>query len=119
MLEPDAQPGQPYAWLTNQAGHFAMVGLPLGIFALGLGLPPVVAPLVVVGLYLAIWEGFFQPGSDWGDSLSDGLHVGVGAAFASAALCAGYAASVAVLAAWVPLLATGVWRRLPREGQEP
>ena len=70
-LPPDSQPGDPYHWLTNQAGH-AM---------LGFGLSLIVGPLVAVLAYFIAWEVLYQIrrlGGGWKDSVADTLFVGVG-----------------------------------------
>ncbi|AZB65045.1 hypothetical protein EBL87_15330 [Cereibacter sphaeroides] len=111
LLEPDAQPHQPYAWLTNQAAHSAVVGLPLGLLALGLSIPPEAVPPAVALIYLIVWERLIQRGPDLRDSLTDTAHVAAGATLITAALSWGYWPTVGVLAVWATMLAAGIWRR--------
>lgn len=76
ILSPDSQPGDPYAWTANQAGH-AMIGF---------GLALLVGPVVAVLAYFIAWEVLYQVrklGGPWKDSIADTLFVTVGALLAS------------------------------------
>lgn len=71
-LPPDSQPGQPYAFAANQAGH-AMIGI---------GLALVAGPVVAVLAYFVAWEVLYQIrklGGGWKDSVADTAFVAVGA----------------------------------------
>lgn len=109
-LGPNDFPGQPYAYLTNQAGHAYLVGFPAALALAPLaGL--VAAPVIVAVIYGILWEIVIQNGRLWRDSLEDTVHVMVGAAVLCAAL-SGSALTVAeVMGAQAGLLAVGVWRR--------
>jgi len=75
-LIPDSQPGDPYAWACNQAGH-AMIGF---------GLSLIVGPLVAFLAYFIAWEVLYQMrrlGGGWRDSVADSLFVTVGALLAA------------------------------------
>lgn len=114
LEQPDAQPGDWYGWVTNEAGHAALVGVPAAMILLGLGVPAWLVPAAVAAVYGVIWEGLFQPGTIWSDSLSDTAHVAAGATLITAALSWGFWLTAAVLAAWGVLLAVGIARRLNR-----
>lgn len=76
ILPPDSQPGDPYLWATNQAGH-AMIGF---------GLALVVGPAIAALAYFVAWEVLYQVrklGGGWKDSIADTLFVTVGALLAS------------------------------------
>lgn len=75
-LPPDSQPGDPYLWATNQAGH-AMIGF---------GLSLVLGPVAAAVLYFVAWEVLYQIrrlGGGWKDSVADSLFVAVGACLAA------------------------------------
>lgn len=75
-LPPDSQPGDPYGWACNQAGHLAI----------GFGLSLVLGPVATAVLYFVAWEVLYQVrrlGGGWRDSVADTLFVGVGALLAA------------------------------------
>ncbi len=110
LTDPDAFRRDPYGYVTNQAGHGYLVGVPLALLALPwFGQ---VAPVVVGVGYWLIWEIGVQRGRLWRDSLEDAVHVTTGAAVITAALEGGYWPVVGMLAALAALLAVGVWRRM-------
>ena len=101
MFTPGNFPRNPYGHATNQSAHFC-IGLCLAaILAPFWGYP---AALIVAMGYGLLWEGLVQRYVLPWDSLEDTLNVAAGAAYA-------VSGSLAVLAAWVVLLAVGVWRR--------
>jgi len=109
LTTPSAFLNDPYAYLTNQAGHAYLVGVPAALAALPWwGLP---TPLLVGAFYWLVWEFGVQRGRLWRDSLEDTVHVTTGAAVITAALQGGYWPVVAVLVAQAGLLAVGVRRR--------
>lgn len=88
MLAPDDFDTDPYGHVTNQAGHAALIGMPLGVAFLALGLPLWAAPLAVALSYGLIWEWDFQRlvwgrSFDWRDSLMDTACVMAGASMVS------------------------------------
>ena len=112
LLEADSQPGDWYAWATNQAGHGALVGAPLAMALLASGLPEVLVAGVSGLLHYLVWEVSIQHGKDRADSLTDSAHVGAGAALLTAALCWGLAAAALAFLAWGGMLAVGIYSRL-------
>ena len=113
LLTPDDQRADWYAWATNQAAHGALVGMPAALLLLGIGCPAGAVPVTVAVVYGLGWETR-QIGTTLADSLSDTAHVAVGATLVTSALLWGYWPTVAVLAVWALMIATGIWRRLPR-----
>jgi cobalamin synthase len=112
LLRPDAQPRDWYGWLTNQAGHAALVGQPAALALMIAGVPAWASAAIVAAVYLALWERLIQRGRDWADSLTDTASVGAGAALLATAVLADLPAAVFVLAFWAALLVAGVGRRL-------
>ena len=111
LLRPDAQPRDWYGWLTNQAGHAALVGQPAALALLIAGVPAGIALPAIGIVYLVLWERLIQRGRDWDDSLTDTAAVVVGAVilWAVAERSAGFAG--AILALWAVGLAAGVNER--------
>lgn len=71
-LTPDSQPGRPYDWVINQAGH-AMIGYGLALF---------IGPWLAIAGYALLWEYAYQMrklGGGWKDSVADTAFVAVGA----------------------------------------
>lgn len=112
LLRPDAQPRDWYGWLTNQAGHAALVGQPAALALMIAGVPGDAVPAIVAVAYLLLWERLVQRGRDWADSLTDTASVGAGAALLATAIAADLPAAVFVLAVWAAVLVAGVRRRL-------
>ena len=112
LLRPDAQPRDWYGWLTNQAGHAALVGQPAALALMIAGVPGDAVPAIVAVAYLLLWERLIQRGRDWADSLTDTAAVGAGAALLATAVTADLPAAVFVLAVWAAVLVAGVRRRL-------
>ncbi|MEI4470913.1 hypothetical protein [Frigidibacter sp. MR17.24] len=111
LLIPDAQERDAYAWLCNQAGHAAVVGVTAAILLLALGAPPLAVPIIVALIYGAGWEWAVQR-SPAGDGLMDTAFVTAGAALITGALAEGLATAAAVQGIWLALLLIGVWRRV-------
>lgn len=112
LLRADAQTGDAYGWLCNQAGHAALVGMPAVILLLAFGVGPVLAPIAVALVYGVLWEWLIQRGRDWRDSVIDTACVLAGASVLAGALGFGLVTAAAALAIWCALLAVGVWRRI-------
>ena len=110
IFAPDDFDGDPYGFLTNQAGHAYLVGCPLALAAApAFGL--LAAPVVVGIGYALIWERVIQRGRDWRDSLEDSVHVMAGASVICGALSGDWLTVWGCLAAQGALLGSGVWRR--------
>ena len=110
-LAPDNQPGSPYAWVVNQAGHAAIVGIALG--GLFLWLPPMWCFLASVAVYGLVWEWGYQIvtlGSKlYRDAVADTANVGAGAAIAAVV---GYdPAFWTIWLGWLVMLAIGAGYR--------
>ncbi len=112
LLRPDAQPRDWYGWLTNQAGHAALVGQPAALALMIAGVPAWATTAIVAVAYLLVWERLIQRGRDLADSLTDTVSVGAGAALLATAVVADLPAAVFVLAVWAAVLVAGVRRRL-------
>lgn len=112
LLEADDQRGDWYGWVTNQAGHAAVVGQPAGWALWALGAPAFLSFAVVVSVYLVVWEFLVQGGADWRDSIMDTANVAAGVAVMTMALEGSVGLTGLVLLIWGVLLAFGVWRRL-------
>lgn len=93
--------GDPEGHLANQWSHFWIGYAGASILAPHWGYP---AAVIVALAYGFIWEGLVQKWVLPMDSFEDSLNVASGAVFA-------VSGSLLVLAAWVVLLAAGVWRR--------
>ena len=112
-LAPSSYPRDAYGFMTNQAGHAYLVGVPAALALSGFGMA---APFIVGAAYAALWDLGYQrlrwpQFFDWRDSLEDSIHVLVGAAVISAALAGDLWTVTRCLAAQWGLLAIGVWRR--------
>lgn len=111
MWQPDDQRNDPYGWITNQAGHAAIVGMPASLALIGLGVDIVAAPIVVALVYALAWE--WAQGhviADWRDSLMDAANVMAGASIISGAF-SGYWTAAACVVMWGCILALGWWQR--------
>lgn len=110
MLKASDFRGNPYGYLTNQAGHAYLVGFPAAlILSPWAGL--LITPILVAAIYGILWEIVVQRGRLLRDSFEDTIHVMVGSAVLCSAL-SGNALTVAeVMGAQAGLLAVGVWRR--------
>ena len=110
-FDPDEQLNDWYGWLTTQAGHSALVGLP-GALILVPWFGPYLPPVIIALAYLVIWEGAVQRfGAGIADALTDAACVMAGASILCGALI-GYGTALACFAAWALLLTFGVWRRI-------
>ena len=110
MFPPDDQRDDWYRWLTNQAGHSAIVGMPAALLCLPV-FGPIWAPIMVALIYALAWEWLAQMGTDWRDSLMDTANVMAGASILCGALAFGYWTALACVVAWGCLLALGVLQR--------
>jgi hypothetical protein len=115
MMRPDDFADDPYAHVTNQAGHAAFVGMPIGLVLAWLGWPLWAVPLVVAMIYGAAWEWGWQRTTyptefDWRDSLMDTACV-----MAGASMVAGFLTDLptgaACWLAWAVLVLWGGLRR--------
>lgn len=111
LLAADNQRDDWYGWLTNQAAHSYLVGIPMGL-ALSYVLSPYLAALVVVLAYGLGWEVTLQRGKDWCDQIADTFHVGAGALIVG--LIASDGSIVAPALIQFAALAYGVARRVRR-----
>lgn len=109
-FDPSAFRGDPYGYLTNQAGHAYLVGAPLAL-ALAPWAGLIAGPAIVALAYGIIWELVIQRGRLWRDSLEDTVHVLAGASVMSAALNGDALIVAECMGAQAGLLAVGVWRR--------
>lgn len=106
-----------YGYVTNQAGHAAIVGFALSMLALT-SLPAVWVPPVVALAYGVVWEWQIQRGGDWKDSLEDTAHVMVGASVPATGVYyatdfwACWITFAACFGGWAALLLIGVVRRV-------
>jgi hypothetical protein len=108
---PNAQPNDPYAWATNQAGHAAIIGIPAALLLLGLGVHPVAAPIIVAFVYTIAWEVAADHWRvDWRDSLMDAANVMAGASIICGALVS-YWTAVACVLLWLAIIGFGWWQR--------
>ena len=109
-FDPDAQLFDWYGWLTVQAGHIALVGLP-GALILSPWFGPFLAPLIVAAAYLLLWEIAVQRvGAGWKDALEDTACVMAGASILCGA-AVGIGTAAACFVGWAAFLFIGVWRR--------
>lgn len=106
----DAQPGDWYGWLTNQAAHMSVVGAPLALLLLWLGVPDLAVPIMVAAAYGILWEWAIQRGKDMADSLMDTAMVMCGAAFV-VGLTVGVADAAIIFLIYAGALSFGVMRR--------
>jgi hypothetical protein len=110
VTEPDGFRRDPYGYLTNQAGHAYLVGLPAAlIVSPWWGL--MATPVIIGAIYGVVWEWALQGGRYWRDSLEDTVHVTVGASVICAALSGDRMTVIGCMVAQAILLAIGVWRR--------
>lgn len=100
----------PYGYVTNQAGHAYLVGMPFAL-ALSPWLGLVATPILTALVYGAVWEVIIQRGRMWRDSFEDSVHVLAGASVLCAALSGGWWAVAGCFAAQGALLGLGAWRR--------
>lgn len=107
----DAQPGDWYGWLTNQAAHMVLVGVPAALVLLFMGVPAWLAPILTAALYGLVWEVLAQRSKDVRDSLMDTAMVMAGACFVVALVRDATAAAV-TFAIYAVFLALGVRERL-------
>ena len=100
----------PYGYVTNQAGHAYLVGMPFALaLAPWLGLIP--TPIIAALVYGVVWEVIIQRGRMWRDSFEDSVHVLAGASVLCAALLGDWWAVAGCFAAQAGLLGLGAWRR--------
>lgn len=110
IFPPDDFRNNWYGFLTNQAGHSVLVGLPMGL-ALMPFVGPYIAPLVVFVVYLLVWEFSIQRiGAGLADALQDSACVMAGASIICG-YAVGYWTAWGALAVWAVFLAWGVRRR--------
>lgn len=110
LFDADSFPGDPYSYLTNQAGHAYLVGVPAAlIVAPWWGL--IAAPAAIAVAYAVFWEWLVQRGRDWRDSFEDSVHVMAGASVICGSLSGDVMTAAACLGAQMVLLAVGVYRR--------
>ena len=107
----DAQPEDWYGWLTNQAAHMALVGIPAAMLMVWLQWPSWAIPLAVALIYGVGWELVVQRGKDFGDSIMDTAFVACGAALTVAMFSDPYEAA-RVFTVFAFLLAYGVGKRI-------
>ena len=109
-FDPDAQLDDWYGWLTTQAGHSVLVGLPAALVLLP-WFGPYLAPIIIAAAYLILWEIAVQRiGAGWKDALEDTACVMAGGSI----LCGmsdGYVTALVCFAAWAFFLLVGVLRR--------
>ena len=109
-FDPDAQLFDWYGWLTTQAGHSVLVGVPAAL-ALVPWFGPFLPPLIVALAYLILWEIAVQRvGAGWKDALEDTACVMAGASLICGALV-GYGTAALAFAVWAVFLVAGVIRR--------
>ena len=110
MIFPPEDQRNWYAWLTVQAGHSVLVGVPMGL-ALMPFLGPYISPVAVFVVYLLAWEFSVQRlGAGLADALQDSACVMAGASIICG-YAVGYWTAWGALAAWAVFLAIGVYRR--------
>jgi len=110
LREPDDFPRDWYGWVTNQAGHSYIVGIPPGIALQKFGLPLLLVPIACYVGYCLIWERLIQRNTNLRDSLEDTLHVSMGATVMASAL-AGSSLLFLVLLVQGILIAQGAYVR--------
>lgn len=107
MFGPDAYPRDPYGWVTNQAGHAAIVGIAMG--GALLWLPPIPATIIAASVYFIVWEWAYQIvalGSKlYRDAVADTINVAMGAGLAGAVGLV--PAFWAIWGAWLLILCIG------------
>lgn len=107
MLPPDNFDTDPYGYLTNQAGHAALVGMPAGVLLM-LAVPVWLAPILVALIYAVAWEWGWQRWRypdrfDWRDSVMDTACVMAGASIL-AGFVSGFWEGAACLGAYLALV---------------
>jgi hypothetical protein len=110
IFSPDDFRRDPYGYVTNQAGHAYLVGMPFAMTVApfwGLVATPIIAALI----YGIVWEWALQGGRMWRDSFEDSVHVLAGASVLCAALSGDGWTVAGCFAAQGSLLALGAWRR--------
>lgn len=110
MWDADDFDGDPYAAVTSQAGHAAIIGMPICVIVLALGFPLWAAPIIVAFGYGLLWEGVVQRFSLPADALMDTASVMAGASVLAGALHSLATASICLLA-WLVVMAIEWWRR--------
>lgn len=113
LLQSDDYRADWYGYATNQAGHAALVGMPLALLVMPF-LGPIWTPIAVALAYGIVWEWLIQRGGMWADSVEDTAHVMAGASVICGAMVNHLTASTCV-AAWLCLIGLGVARRLWRQ----
>lgn len=124
LLKPDAYPSDWYRWTGGQAGHAALIGLPLALLAMWAGCPPTATPAAVGAVYFVVWELVIQRGQDWRDSSADAWHVACGAGLIAVPMVAAPASDLGAMLAgtgtlwvlWVATIVVGIARRISKEG---
>ena len=119
MWDADDFDGDPYAAVTSQAGHAAMVGMPLCALVLWVFVPLlgphgeifIAAPIIVAAAYFILWEGVYQGFALFADSLMDTASVMAGASIFSVAAMADLLTASICLFAWLVVMAIEWWRR--------
>lgn len=106
---PNDFPDDPYAAVTSQAGHAAIIGMPFCVIVLALGFPLWAAPIIVALGYGLLWEGAVQRFSLPADALMDTASVMAGASVLAGALDSLLTASICLLG-WLVVMA-GEWLR--------
>ena len=107
---PNDFPNDPYAAVTSQAGHAAIIGMPACMILLALGWPLWAAPIAVAVVYLLAWEGAVQRFDLPADSLMDTASVMAGASVIAGAMDGLLTAAVCLLA-WLVVMALEWARR--------
>lgn len=114
MFSPDDFAGNPYGHVTNQAGHAALVGMPMATALAFAGCPLWAGPLIVAAAYGLLWECGFQRAYfgrfDWRDSLMDTACVMAGASIVSGFLT-NLATGAVCWAVWAAAVLWGGLRR--------
>jgi len=82
IFRPSAFRGDPYGFVTNQAGHAYLVGFPLAWFWAHVIGSPVVMLIMIAAVYMLLWEVMAQQSDEWADSAEDTLHTVLGASVA-------------------------------------
>lgn len=112
-FDPDSQFEDWYGWLTTQAGHSVLVGVP-GALALAPWWGLYAAPVLVALIYLLVWEIAVQRvGAGWIDAVEDTACVMSGASLICGAQLSHSTAAVC-FALWSAFLTLGVFRRVFR-----
>ena len=114
-MMPDDFDDDPYGHITNQAGHAALVGVPLGLALIWVGWPLWAAPILAAMIYAGAWEWgvqryLWRKQFDWRDSLMDTACVMAGASMVSGFLT-DLGTGAACWLAWAVLVFAGGLRR--------